>query len=52
LDDAACVVEPVWLPDASAIVVRRQRVCHRGNWSSAGLWAYPVAGGAPREVVK
>ena len=51
-DDAACVVEPVWLPDASAIVVRRQRVCHRGNWSSAGLWAYPVAGGAPREVVK
>jgi Tol biopolymer transport system component len=52
VDDAACVVEPVWLPDASAIIVRRQRVCHRGNWSSAGLWAYPVAGGAPREVVK
>jgi Tol biopolymer transport system component len=52
LDDATCVVEPVWLPDASAIVVRRQRVCHRGNWSSAGLWTYAVAGGAPRELVK
>ena len=52
LDDAACVVEPAWLPDASAIVVRRQRPCHRGNWSSAGLWAYPVAGGTPRELVK
>jgi Tol biopolymer transport system component len=51
-DDATCVVEPVWLPDASAIVVRRQRTCHRGNWSSAGLWAYPVAGGKPRELVK
>jgi Tol biopolymer transport system component len=52
LDDAVCAVEPVWLADASAIVVRRQRVCHRGNWSSAGLWAYPVAGGPPRELVK
>lgn len=52
LDDAACVVEPVWLADASAIVVRRQRNCHRGNWSSAGLWAYALAGGPPREMVK
>ena len=51
-DDAVCVVEPVWLPDQSAIVVRRQRNCHRGNWSSAGIWAYPVAPGEPRELVK
>ena len=51
-DDAACVVEPVWLADASAIVVRRQRNCHRGNLAGAGLWAYPVRGGAPRELVK
>ena len=51
LDEAACVVEPVWLPDGTAIVVRRQRTCHRGNWSSAGLWAYPLAGGPPRKLV-
>ena len=51
-DAAACVVEPVWLADASAIVVRRQRNCHRGNWSAAGLWSYPVRGGTPRELVK
>ncbi len=51
-DDATCVVEPTWLPDRSAIVVRRQRNCHRGNWSAAGLWAYPLAGGPARELVK
>ncbi len=51
-DDTVCVVEPVWLADGSAIVVRRQQTCHRGNWLSAGLWAYPVAGGGARELVK
>jgi Tol biopolymer transport system component len=51
-DDATCVVEPVWLPDQSAIVVRRQRNCHRGNLASAGLWAYPLDSGSPRELVK
>lgn len=51
-DDSVCVVEPVWLPDQSAIIVRRQRNCHRGNWASAGLWAYPLVPGPPRELVK
>src|SRR5262245_32433133 len=51
-DDAVCVVEPVWLPDQSAIVVRRQRACHRGNLASAGLWAHPLVQGPPRELVK
>src|SRR4030095_15414815 len=41
-----------WLPDQSAIVVRRQRNCHRGNLASAGLWAYPLDSGSPRELVK
>src|SRR5262245_47776713 len=51
-DDATCVVEPAWLPDQSAIVVRRQRNCHRGNWFAAGLWAYPLGSGSPHELVK
>jgi Tol biopolymer transport system component len=50
-DEAVCVVEPVWLADASAIVVRRQRNCHRGQWAAAGLWAYPLGGGAARQLV-
>jgi Tol biopolymer transport system component len=51
-DETVCVVEPVWTADGSEIVVRKQGTCHRGNWRSVGLWAYPVAGGTPRELVK
>jgi Tol biopolymer transport system component len=51
-DHSTCVVEPAWMPDGKEIVVRKQGVCHRGNWRAVGLWAYPVAGGAPRELVK
>jgi len=50
VDTAVCVVEPVWMPDGRAIIVRRQRPCHRGSGASAGLWRYDLTTGAATEL--
>ncbi|MEJ7812280.1 MAG: hypothetical protein WKG32_17845, partial [Gemmatimonadaceae bacterium] len=46
-----CVVEPAWTADGTSIVVRRQRPCHRGSGSSAGLWQYSLETGRATELV-